>query len=233
MEFDAACLAGSQKHFETVWSRIRCIPHRDGGILPSEMLAFISTVLEQGVNVVVESGRKNGFSTETLAACTDLGFELISIEREPILSVDRYLKEKYPNRVSLCRGNGRWLVPYYVRRAAKKGNRVATLLDGPKGLKALKLFDKVGWRCTHGAMHDASRRRWSEGIVEPNPIRQVLESRPCWFTDDPAFRQMTSALDQNVERPHFANTPETYDCAFTLAMLPGGRWRPAAESKAA
>jgi len=222
MDLKASCLLASRRHFDAVWARIREIPHRDGGILPSEMLAFVSSVLEQGVTTVVESGRKNGYSTETLAACTDLGFELISIELEPILQVDRKLAGKYPSGVHLECGDGRRLVPYYVRRCVKQEHRVAALLDGPKGLKALKLFDKVAKRLTHGAMHDACPMRWSETRgAEPNPIRKKLETRTCWFTDDPDYRTIAGPLDQDVVRPDFANTPQTYNRAFTLAILPG------------
>ena len=197
-------------------------------------LATAQRAAEYGARVaVVESGRKNGYSTETLAACTELGFELVSIEREPILQVDQYLSRKYPARVYLQRGNGRRLVPYYVRRRVRQGDRVAALLDGPKGLKALKLFDRIGWRSTHGAMHDASRLRWSKGLVEPNPVRTALEARTCWFTDDPDYAKRAAPLDRDVVRPEFANTPETYDCAYTLAILPGQKWRPVAGAKAA
>jgi len=233
MDVNASCLAACERHFDAVWSRIRGIPHRDGGILPSEMVAFLCLVLEQEATVVVESGRHNGYSTETLAACTGLGFELISIEREPIIQVDEYLRRQYPERLCLECGNGRRLVPSHVRRRVKRGDRVAALLDGPKAFKALKLFDKIAWGVTHGAMHDASRLRWSRGIVEPNPIRAALEARACWFTDDPDYGEVAAPLDGDVVRPDFANTPETYACAYTLAVLPGAQWQPVVGAKAA
>ena len=231
MDLKASCLAACERHFHVVWSRIRDVPHRDGGILPSEMVAFICLVLEQGATAVVESGRKNGYSTETLAACTELGFELISVEREPILQVDQYLSRKYPVGVYLQRGNGRRLVPYHVRRRVRQADRVAALLDGPKGLKALKLFDKIGGRSTHGAVHDASRLRWSKGLVEPNPVRTALEARTCWFTDDPDYAKTAAPLDRDVERPEFANRPRPATVRTRWRYFPAGGGDPSSEPK--
>lgn len=51
--------------------------------------------------------------------------------------------------------------------------------------------------------------------------------------DPPDYPTIAAPLDRNVVRPDFANTPETYDCAFTLAILPGRQWRPVVDSKAA
>lgn len=185
------------------------VPYRPGGILPSEMLAFVALCKEQGVTNIVESGRHLGYSTTVLA---EAGFELYSVDHEPIHDVDAEFM-KYRN-VRLFIGEAHRLVPQWIR------HRCAVLLDGPKGIPALRLWQSVQNRAVLCGIHDAS----VNNANGPNPCRQPMTEAGAWFTDDPEYIAATEHLDTEAWQKDYTSRSEMTAQGFTLAMFKGDQW---------
>ena len=121
--------------------------YEERGILNSEMLAICSLCEELGVSAIVESGRARGYSTGILAKYfKDRPLRIISIDWEKakwfIGADDKFAKESlapYKN-VELLYGNSVKLMPALVKKL--KNERVAILMDGPKGKEAVDLAKK-------------------------------------------------------------------------------------------
>lgn len=142
---------------------------RRHGVFLSEALAFCAMCEAVGVDVILESGIKCGVSTELLARYFG--------ERSSILAIDRaqgpVIKDTM-ERLSACSnlsfvfGDSRDVLPAVLRNSA--GARVGVLIDGPKGMTALRLarrcFD-ASESVRFVAVHDLGRsavRRASPGI---------------------------------------------------------------------
>jgi predicted O-methyltransferase YrrM len=118
------------------------IPYFAGAIFPSEMALFIQLCDETGVDGIVESGRQDGYSTGLLA--------LYGERKEiPVVSVD-YEDVAYAERTEACRtrlrrfsrlrldvGDALERFPAVLR--GLKAQRIALLVDGPKGHEAIYL----------------------------------------------------------------------------------------------
>ena len=102
--------------------------------------AIISLALALNVTHIVESGRMGGLS---LLHYHQFGFELVSIESNPIPEVSAALRQLVPG-ITLLDGDGTKLVPQAVQQLARRrysygSARIAVVIDGPKGRPALKL----------------------------------------------------------------------------------------------
>lgn len=117
------------RHADYLIPRIQAVPPQHAAILPSEMLAFCAYCREHCVERVVESGRRYGYSTDVLSR---MDWEVISIELNPEPTYDARLRN-----VQLVKGDGEELVPTLV------DENTAVLLDGPKGLKAWRLWKAI------------------------------------------------------------------------------------------
>src|SRR5690606_23901300 len=146
---------------DRILSILQQTPYKSGGILPSELAAFLSLAEAREVDAIIESGRSLGYSTEVLANWSQSRqIPIHSIETHPIAIVDEELRFKYVD-LSLHREDGLTAVP----RLSQQYQRPAILLDGPKGEKALALWQSVSDHCVFGAVHDVSRRReGSQGL---------------------------------------------------------------------
>ena len=109
-----------------------------GAMLPSELLMFLALCLENRIELVIESGRKEGFSTEMLCSVGDWRVE--SVERHIVAEADERLASYYGNRLTLRCGDGRLLVPIL---SDPHNKRTAVLLDGPKSTGANLLYPKI------------------------------------------------------------------------------------------
>ena len=185
------------------------VEYRPGGILPSEMLAFISLCREQNVTNVVESGRSLGYSTRILA---EAGFHVASIEINPNADADTSLKQ-FTN-VKLHHADGVRLLPSLLQ------GRCAVILDGPKGVRALDIWESVKKHAVLGAIHDASKRT-VEGV---NGSRQPIADAGAWFTDDPVYVAATEQFDEPAWRKDYASRSEMTAHGFTLAIFRGEMW---------
>lgn len=203
------------------WDAIKGVPQNKTAILPSEMVMFITLCKQMGVNDVVESGRDKGYSTHCLGLS---GLSVTSYEINPDAESDKALLstgvEGLP--ISLNVGDGSVLIPKFIDQLGKfPAMRVAVLLDGPKGLDAMELYERIQGNIVFCAIHDASRLKQSPEGREANPVREELEKRGAVFSDEfPNIKECDDARwaieDESEEAMR--------EVAFTLAILPGGRW---------
>jgi hypothetical protein len=168
----------------------------DRGILNSEMLCVCSLVSELKIDLLIESGRYRGQSTEILAKYfKNSNMEIISIELlldENSAYVEAKMK-KYP-KVKLLYGDATVLIPKLVKRNA--GRRVGILFDGPKGKQAVDIFTyclALSQNLIVGFFHDMR----TSSIDLPNNSRLQVEQnfRETFFTDENAYVKMFGYLD--------------------------------------
>eukprot|EP00913_Durusdinium_trenchii_P013432 g12613.t1 len=215
----STAVAHHRKRFE---STCAAVAYRESGILPSEMLLLLSLCAQQQVGTVIESGRKQGYSTEVLVQS---GMQIISIEQSPDRETDARLQSACPG-IELLTGDACRRLPELLRQRAAT-ERVAVLLDGPKGERALRLIEPLLPDVAFVALHDASRHRLGHsGQTEANPIRRILEesSHDVGFSDT-LSEVLPESLDEPAWTPHAADRREFTQHGFTLAIIRGGRWR--------
>lgn len=171
--------------------------YEERGILHSEMLAVCSMIQDLDVDVVIESGRYRGQSTEILAKYfSDTNTKIVSIERnkdENAKYAENKLK-KYSN-LKLIYGDANDAISKIL--AKHRGERVAILFDGPKGEEAIRIFKKVICdfpEVIAGFFHDM--RKPIEKM--PNLGRTIMENSfdRVFFTDDNEYIASFGHLDQ-------------------------------------
>lgn len=108
--------------------------YRPKSVFFSELFLFLRECDDRRIDVVIESGVKFGGSTQVLAA-TFWG-RVISIDRSFLPEFRRAA----PLGVRLVQGEAAHEIPRLLQ--ALNGQRVAVLIDGPKGERALALKDQ-------------------------------------------------------------------------------------------
>lgn len=213
-----------------------CDGYEERGILCSEMLAVCATCAELNVDVIIESGRCRGQSTRTLARFFEgTGVKIVSIELMKDDIGDWQFAEaqlKPYSNVELLYGDAAKVVPEQLERF--KGQRIALLLDGPKGLPAIELIDNAFANSPDllcAFLHDTRR---DETL---SPQRALLEeglaagARRVFMTDDEEFVARYRHLDncclpkQGAEitmhtwRPHMKGEDTIGSYGPTLAVM--------------
>lgn len=207
------CIQAVKEHGPHVLDRIQCLDVQPGCILPSELLLFISAALSQRVNRVFESGRKFGYSTECL--CLWRRWSVRSCDLRQNYGRDQYLDDKYINLI-LVNGDGCTIVPKWVHSQVGSSNRVAVLLDGPKGEAAIELAHRLLPHVAMVAIHD---------VV--NPPKEVNSGDANVWTRIPAWTEQWGHLDEPCWRAggYVSRTEMTADSSGLL-LLPGEDWLP-------
>ncbi len=142
------------------------LPYRPKGMFFSELFLFLRACDERRVDVVIESGVKHGNSTHVLAAA--FWGRIVSIDRDFLPT----FVATCPSRVEMVRGDATREIPRLLEPLA--GQRVAVLIDGPKGWAASALKDV----CLQTA------------AVEVVGIHDQPRGRGEWrHSHDPTFRQ--------------------------------------------
>lgn len=103
--------------------------YKPKAIFPSELFLFYCKAKEASVDRIFESGVAFGGSTEYLN---------ILFPDVIVTSID---KGKWKPRKDIVQGDGLILLPKFVSRS--KHNRIAILIDGPKGKPAIRLAKKL------------------------------------------------------------------------------------------
>lgn len=160
-------------------------PYELRGILHSEMALVIHACQARGVRMVIESGRARGQSTYMLAKyLPDVEIHSVELRDHPDeqIALERLAGL---NNVVLHHGDGANAVPFLAQWANGNKQRVAILLDGPKGAAAVDILDRC-FEFPHvviGFIHDL--RRLDHG--GPSPHRAIAVERLPYakFTDDP------------------------------------------------
>src|SRR6056300_566909 len=126
-----------QQYLDLVWD----IHYQSGGVLTSEMLLFLSASISIGANSsIVESGRRNGYSTKIIGEFLNEGIvdSFHSFEIDPNPEVDAFLRKKYP-RLLMFKGDSKLHIP----NAYKDKRDISLLLDGPKGPPAMDMVKQM------------------------------------------------------------------------------------------
>jgi hypothetical protein len=163
-------------------------PFQIRGILNSEMLMFVTLADALGVRHIIESGRARGQSTEIIArffAGTDTRFDSIEYNRDsPDARIAEARLKNLP--VRLHYGDAFKLVPHLL-----SDSPVALLLDGPKGIDALRLaVSAMRNPCVRMvAFHDAHRGS--------QPMRGLIEryAKAVYASDDVTYCEHFADLD--------------------------------------
>lgn len=169
------------------------------GILNSEMLLVCAVSKELDLDILIESGRYRGQSTQVLSKFLDgskTKVESVEIFRDDNAKyVESALKQS--RNVKLYYGDAHYLIPKIVRK--NKGKKIGILFDGPKGKKAINIFKhalNIGkGDVLVGFFHDV--RKPSKEM--PNMERDNVEKSfsECFFTDDDNFLEKFSELDES------------------------------------
>jgi len=198
------------------------VPHQHGGMLPSELLVFGSLCWIQEVDVIYESGRRFGYSTEVLSRFSvtkDIySWDLTEQPR------DKWLEKNCPN-VILGIGDS---TKYVGQDMVSISGRVALLIDGPKGPPAFEMFDKCKDEVVVCAIHDLSRRSEKKGVSggQENMSRTTAEKRfnGCYLEGED-FVARYGYLDESAWRRDYNSREDMTRYGFSLGIFPGGKWR--------
>jgi hypothetical protein len=181
-----------------------------GAIMPSEMAVFLALCIDQGVDFVVESGRKYGYSTECIAK---QGFAMVSYETHCQKESDNRLAATYKH-ASIRNGNGQSGVPNTVM-AEWNEHRIAVLLDGPKGEAAIKVQKQCHDYVVMCGIHD---------MYPKNHLRPTLPDTTI-FSDDGEYVQTYGYLDDPWMKHSYKTRGEFCNVTCTLAIIPGKLWQ--------
>lgn len=169
---------------------------RPKSVFPSEMFLFWCTAKLFRVDQIIESGIGHGGSTDYL----DCLFSDI-----PITSIDRNFadetRERHP-RIKFIKGDGRWELPFEVHFS--KGERIAILIDGPKGWMAMTTALRIlqNSKVAFVAIHDLQSELKSPFYEERSILKNRLESflsKANVNSHAPEIRAVTARLDSYVK----------------------------------
>ena len=167
------------------------IPYEERGILTSEMLAVCAVCDELEVDVIVESGRCRGQSTLTLARYFEgrktriISFEL---ERDENATFAEQRLAGFPH-VDLRYGDSMKEISGLLVTLGFE--RVAVLLDGPKGIVAVRFLQslfQIHSNVVVGFIHDMRRETPQRALLESDHSRS-------FFTDDANYVERYGDFD--------------------------------------
>jgi hypothetical protein len=176
------------------------------GIFNSELFLTIGLIIDSKIEIVIDSGRANGFSTEILAKyLSPLGIKVISIEFEKDKSSEQLVNRlsKYEN-LDCIYGNSMSVIPTIIKKNKRK--RIAVILDGPKGIPAVKLMKRLVKKYKNlelGFIHDMRKLEWGK----PSKHRFFLENEfdQVFFSDDLDVISEVSFMDKSIWSYNFSN----------------------------
>ena len=195
---------------------------RSKGIFFSEALAFIVYCKMYDVDMIIESGVRNGTSTEMWLNYFDEDFPIISIDENINIEDVSNTVERLSNfnNWSFYVGDGLILVPEMIEK--NKENNIALLLDGPKGDSALHLSNDcfgITDNVKFSAIHDMGDGNYRFGYdVE----RMKSLSNYIFRSDDVVYRTKFSYVDDVLggdDNSTFKEYKRRYPTGCGLAFL--------------
>lgn len=190
--------AAIAKHAGEVIPHIEACEPQHAAILPSEMLAFCCLALARGCQSAVESGRRYGYSTDVLSRI----FETVSFEIDPLPEYDARFAKR--GNLLMLRTDGAALPTFHRKEPA------ALLLDGPKGLPALRLATLIAERYRLIAIHDAH---------PGSQLRDAVEDT-AYLTDNAWLIENFGHLDgPSLDLRGYASHAELLSVGNVLAIL--------------
>lgn len=118
---------------------------KEGSIYPREMVWFMSLCLAHDIDIIVESGRQYGYSTEILgqfAERFDKRVFSLDVERDEAMAEQVRDRLQSLKKLTLLKGNTYiWMGPLLYAHLDRK---IALLIDGPKEWDAISLAFSSG-----------------------------------------------------------------------------------------
>ena len=195
-----------KKTLSTSIDKIKLPIYKEGGILPSE-LVFLNNLIELiEPDLIIESGRYNGVSTEfikinfpdILLTSYDFLKDKIAINTEKKLS-------KY-DKLNLLYGDTRYLMLNALSKTKTKYDRVLVLLDGPKGKDAFDLMNKALKYNNVAAVvvHDSYIGSEFRNLIEEQNIDNIS-------SDNKSLVKHLRFYDDNIDKKYFNDKPYSFD----------------------
>jgi hypothetical protein len=163
----------------------------EGAIYPSEMAYFLAVCDVNGIEVVIESGRQDGYSTEIMGHWAQKRrLDVVSIDLEEEVERAEQCRARLQGLpLQLVKGNAYASVGRMARSMANR--RTAILADGPKGWPALSmiaaaadenvnviaLHNLADWVPEYPWFRKLGGRFHEDDIVNGGPSWQMLRER--------------------------------------------------------
>jgi len=175
-----------------------CLPleYKAMGVLYSEALALVSAMSLAGVDIMIESGTANGFSTELMARFfNETALPIVTIDSNPESPLVVATVERLRNfsHVSFVFGDGGARIPALLEEHRNK--KIGVFVDGPKHwsglalcMKALRASPNVKFCAIHDSSPAAFASDFAAALEE--------QSRTVLYTWNPAWRRAFSPMDQ-------------------------------------
>jgi hypothetical protein len=146
-------------------------------MLPRKLLAFIPAARRLGITHVIESGVRGGGSSAVYNRFWKGNLSLVDFKWIP------HVKAFYSHlKVATYAGDGQVLVPQLVKSIMEKDPkaRIAAILDGPKGLRAVSTWRKLKHDLVLALIDDTHPGSVSRQLLET----EVSRGENIFFTDD-------------------------------------------------
>ena len=178
-------------------------PFEAKGIFNSELLMLCAIIKATNIELLVESGRARGQSTELIARfCANHNIEFHSVEYDrhsPDVQVAEARLKDLKDAVTLHYGNAFEIIPGLL----DTNKRSTVLIDGPKGLYAIELAMKLmmnNEQLLACMFHDVYKDAY--------PARKLLDKYfpDAIYSDNEEFLEKYASLDQECWRLQ-AQTP--------------------------
>jgi hypothetical protein len=185
--------------------QVEFYPYQSGGILNSELLLFLAFAEINNCERIVESGRRNGYSTKFIDMNMLVGTKFVSVEISPIKEVDKNLS----SRVELVTSD-------FNHYDAGDCSNTALLLDGPKGVPACRILKSLSPKV--GAIHDMHKYH-CDGSINKNRVEAEKMFPNAVFSDDAEWIHEYGILDESCLRGEYSSREEMTKCGFTLMVV--------------
>lgn len=179
--------------------RTKNLPRQPKAIFPSEMFLFYYEANRIGADHIIESGIGYGGSTDYLDELFPQAY-ITSVDRGKLESV----RERHP-RVKFVQGQGELCVPHEA--TCSPGERIAILIDGPKGMQAIWLMTRLlrNERVRMVAIHDLQSDVQAPFYLERPGLRDQLVRKLRLAhinSHDPTFRELAGYLDEGINKKY-------------------------------
>ena len=218
-----------------ITTRLSDIKWKKKGIFFTEALAFIAMCKMHGVNTIIESGVRNGDSTEMWLKYFGNDIKLYSVDlMQHHDDVDAAINRlSHYTNLAFKQGDGEKVVPGIIHTLPKDA-RIGILLDGPKEFGAMRISKRcfsISDRVKFTAIHDMGEGALAVS-TKPSTISSINQLREwknyIFNTDDIEFRKKYSYIDNELggkDNEEWEEYKRKYPTGCGLAFLENDSWR--------
>lgn len=170
-----------------------------GNMIPHKLMATLCLAKTLNVTVLVESGRKGGMSAFTYSQRIP---QVVSIEMNTLSNVHNTLQAVSKN-VVLLEGDGSTVIPDVVADLRSKNQRVAVIIDGPKGPAAVEVASRVINEVVFLGIDDAP-----VGSETRLAIERTFQKGDLFYSDDARYQDIMIDKDTAWARSIRSSAPK-------------------------